>query len=77
MNIDEIEYKVCQQLHQLPLDSAEEVLDFALFLKQRIQEKSRSPVDSVAGKLYAIVELGGTEPDLKVAPRRREEVIRL
>nr|VFJ60239.1 MAG: hypothetical protein BECKFM1743C_GA0114222_102683 [Candidatus Kentron sp. FM]VFJ62372.1 MAG: hypothetical protein BECKFM1743A_GA0114220_103055 [Candidatus Kentron sp. FM]VFK13917.1 MAG: hypothetical protein BECKFM1743B_GA0114221_102992 [Candidatus Kentron sp. FM] len=74
MTILEIEKRIICQLHELPIESAEEVLDFTVSLRQRLQEKSRPPGERITGqKRYTMVELGGTEPDLMVPPRRREE----
>ncbi|MBT8419465.1 MAG: hypothetical protein KJO08_01245 [Gammaproteobacteria bacterium] len=73
MNIIEIGEQIIRQLHELPIESAEEVLDFTMFLKQRRQEKVFSPKSMGTQKRYTIAELGGTEPDLVAPPRRREK----
>nr|VFK37540.1 MAG: hypothetical protein BECKSD772F_GA0070984_101626 [Candidatus Kentron sp. SD]VFK43329.1 MAG: hypothetical protein BECKSD772E_GA0070983_102420 [Candidatus Kentron sp. SD] len=73
MNIMEIEKQIIRQLHELPMESAEEVLDFAMSLEQRRGGKPRPRQKTDGKKHYTIVELGGTEPDLMIPPRRRAQ----
>lgn len=52
VDIIELEKRIIQQLHELPIESAEEVLDFALFLKQRkgaVKSRQR-PLGLLKGK---------------------------
>ena len=52
MNILEVEKRLIEQLHELPIESAEEVLDFALFLKQkkRAEKQKQRPLGLLKGK---------------------------
>lgn len=72
MNIIEIERSIIRQLHELPVESAEEVLGFVMLLTKKHRSQSRSSRRLIGKKRYTIVDLGGTEPDLMVPSRRRE-----
>ena len=58
MNMIEVEKQIIQQLHELPIESAEEVLDFALFLKQRktATKPKQRPLGLLKGKASYRIE---------------------
>ena len=73
MSTVKLEKEILQQLQELPTESIEEVLDFTLFLKQRIKKRAVSSQQMTNHGSYLLAQLGGTEPDLTSPPRRREE----
>jgi len=58
VNMIEVEQRIIEQLHELPIESAEELLDFALFLKQRKRaaKPKQRPLGLLKGKASYRIE---------------------